>query len=357
MDPGKSKSRILHVITGLLGGGAERFTIDLVKAQLAAGKQAQIVSLGNETETLVAEVRAQHISLELLDMSRNPFHVFASVRKLREIIGHFAPDVIHCHMFHPMFLAVWAVANRNPRPAIVFTPHSFNIGSRLREFITALTRPWRSADVLFSKSMIRYFYRKDAVFIPNGIFMEPFSDVEKQARFTFINVAGLRPEKNQITILRAVEQLRNAGMNDFDVWIAGDGPLKESLVQYKDRRRLDNVHFLGFRKDIGKLLQQAHCFILPSLWEGLPLSVLEAASFAVPVICTRVGGLEEYFDENEFLYTGMDATDLAAAMANVLQYPEKYFRTAFALKKRVRNDFSMQAVELKYDRVYRDYEK
>src|SRR5690606_6170317 len=162
--------------------------------------------------------RAQQISLELLDLSRNPFQSFASVRKLSEIIVHFASYVILYHMFHPMFLALCEVASRNPMPALVFTPHSFKIASNIRVVITALTRPWRSADVLYSKSMIRYFYRKDAVFIPNGIFMEPFSEVEKRARFTFINVAGLRPEKNQITILRAVEQLRNAGMNDFDVW-------------------------------------------------------------------------------------------------------------------------------------------
>ena len=101
--------------------------------------------------------------------------------------------------------------------------------------------------------------------------------------------ARLHPQKGHVTLLEAAALVPNAVF-----LLAGDGPERHSLEAMAHALGIaDRVRFLGQRSDIPELLASSDVFVLPSLYEGLPLSVLEAMAAGKPVIATRIGGTDE----------------------------------------------------------------
>jgi glycosyltransferase involved in cell wall biosynthesis len=108
-----------------------------------------------------------------------------------------------------------------------------------------------------------------------------------------VNIGGLVPEKNQKALLRIFSALL-ATHPSLQLIILGEGRLKTELVNYSVELSIsDKVHFLGHSKDVLEILSAASAFLLPSLIEGLPGSILEAQYCRVPVIAYDVGGIPE----------------------------------------------------------------
>ena len=108
-----------------------------------------------------------------------------------------------------------------------------------------------------------------------------------------LSVGSLLPVKGFDTTIQALRQALAQG-KDWHLWIAGEGPERESLEQLIATKGLtDRVHLLGFRNDVSALLAAADLFVSASHREGLPLVVIEAMQVGVPVIATPVGGCQE----------------------------------------------------------------
>lgn len=140
--------------------------------------------------------------------------------------------------------------------------------------------------------------------------------------------------------------------------LAGDGPERERLeARARDIGIEDRVRFLGLRDDVGALLAACDLFVLPSLYEGLPLSVLEAMAVARPVIATSVGGTAEAVidGENGLVVPPADPAALAAAINSLLSDPARATRMGQAGRARVIESFSIESmvrgVEAVYDEV------
>src|SRR5690606_28645530 len=110
-----------------------------------------------------------------------------------------------------------------------------------------------------------------------------------ERRCVVLAAARLEAQKALHLLIAAAAQL-----DDVLVVIAGEGPLRPELeAQTAASNVTDRVRFLGWRDDVPALLRAADVFVLPSLHEGLPLSVLEAARAGTPVIASRIGGTDE----------------------------------------------------------------
>lgn len=116
--------------------------------------------------------------------------------------------------------------------------------------------------------------------------------VEKRG-FTLVTVGRLAPAKSYDTLLRSVAIARQQ-VKDLTLWIVGDGVQAASLRRLSSELGLDGVvHFFGERADVGNWLREADVFVLSSISEGLPISILEAMAVGLPVIVTDVGGMPE----------------------------------------------------------------
>ncbi len=105
--------------------------------------------------------------------------------------------------------------------------------------------------------------------------------------------ARLVPVKGHECLLNALAMLKEE-RNDWICWIVGDGPLRKQLEQQAKRMNLkDEIIFLGNRNDVPSLLHQSDIFVLPSLQDNQPFSVMEAQVVGKPVVVSDAGGIPE----------------------------------------------------------------
>jgi glycosyltransferase involved in cell wall biosynthesis len=149
-----------------------------------------------------------------------------------------------------------------------------------------------------------------------------------------IHAAGLRPIKDQATLLHAwglvAAQARGSQQCPPLLLIAGEGECRRNLEELAQKLRIDQtVRFLGQRKDLPTLLPSCDLFVLSSLSEGLSFSLLEAMACGLPIVATDVGGNRELLIDGltGFLVPPSDPQTLAGAMGRLLNDP--HARAAF----------------------------
>jgi glycosyltransferase involved in cell wall biosynthesis len=139
--------------------------------------------------------------------------------------------------------------------------------------------------------------------------------------------------------------------------VAGDGPDREALEAESKRLGLNQrVRFLGHREDVPALLACCDLFVLPSLFEGLPVSILEAMSAGKAVVATAIGGTDEVVvpGETGLLVTPGDPLALAEAIQRLLTEPGLAESFGNRGRARVEREFSSRMM---IDRVSRMYEE
>ena len=167
------------------------------------------------------------------------------------------------------------------------------------------------------------------------------------------NSGRLDPVKDYGTLLWAMAEAPPAAR----LVIAGSGPCEGELKRLSKQLGLKrSVRFLGFEQDLRRWMQAADGFVLSSLWEGLPMSLLEAAAFAVPAVATDVPGMREVLvhEETGFLAKAGNAPALEAAMTRMM-HTEKEERCAMGerARQRVIDHYSLETVLDRWEAHYR----
>jgi glycosyltransferase involved in cell wall biosynthesis len=132
---------------------------------------------------------------------------------------------------------------------------------------------------------------------------------------------------------------------NLHILFIGDGELREELQALTKRLGLEgHIHFLGTRGDVPALLAASDSFALPSLWEGLPMALIEAMASGLPVIATEVSGTNQVMVSGEtgLLVPPGDASALATAIASVLTDPARAASMGAAARQRVEEYFGAQ---------------
>jgi glycosyltransferase involved in cell wall biosynthesis len=162
-------------------------------------------------------------------------------------------------------------------------------------------------------------------------------------------------QKGIIYLLQALVPLAQR-YPKLHVLIAGEGDLEESLkAAARELGVEDRAHFLGLRRDTAELFKTMDVFMLPSVWEGLPMAVLEAMAAGLPVIATQVGGLAAAVHDkiNGCLISPSDAGAIATAVDWMLSEPAR-LRAYGAASRRIFEDrFSATAMAHAYATLYR----
>ena len=167
-------------------------------------------------------------------------------------------------------------------------------------------------------------------------------------------VANLRPVKGVNHLLDAFARLPARQETDR-LLLVGGGRLEPDLRAQADRLGVaDQVRFVGHQKDVRPFLRAADYLVLPSLSEGLPNSVLEAAAAGLPVVATRVGGVPEVIihDVNGLLVEPGSADSLADAMQMLHGDPERRAAIARAARETARKQFSIDRMVAEHESLY-----
>lgn len=201
--------------------------------------------------------------------------------------------------------------------------------------------------------------------IPNGVPSRSGSRAVVRRNFQLdeqdvlvVAVGSLMQRKGHRVLIDAMQQLAQRGTSSrVLVAIAGEGAEREALTRCIDKYSLsDRVLLLGNRSDVPDLLSAADIFVMPSLWEGLPLAVLEAMHASLPIIATTASGIPEAVRDGVegLLVEPGSAVDLADSMRRLIEDPEE--RRAMGVRARTRAvaSFSVEAMTDAYERLYRE---
>ena len=180
----------------------------------------------------------------------------------------------------------------------------------------------------------------------------PLASTKKSA-LTEIEGARVQSTRHLPSLVhRAVARLPAAS-----VAIAGRGKQEEPLRRLAHELGFaERVHLLGLRDDVDTILTAADIFAQPSLSEGLPLAVLEAMSFGLPVIATRVGGIPEAVVDGEtgYLVPPGDPETLAAALTRVIESADRGASMGSAGRERAAAEFSVERMTDAYRQLYHE---
>jgi len=278
------------------------------------------------------------------------------------------PAVFHANLTWPLACRYGLVAATLARvPAVVATVHSHVEVPFSRSDIAkqALIAAGVDRYIAVSRDMRRHLI--DTFHVParkievvhNGISCEPFNmphdpqscdSLTGSKRPLVLTVARLDAQKGHRYLLEAARLLPGVQFA-----LAGDGPERADLEE--EARRLDvseQVAFLGNRRDIPDLLACCDVFALPSLFEGLPIAVLEAMAAGKPVVATATGGTNEAVvaGKTGLMVPPRDPEALAAAIRTLLCDPARAARLAAAGRERVEKEFSLAEMVRRTTGIY-----
>jgi glycosyltransferase involved in cell wall biosynthesis len=199
--------------------------------------------------------------------------------------------------------------------------------------------------------------------IRNGVEIEDFNKIEEPS----IKIPGLSPDRTVLIfvgrldavkgvdiLIRAVSIL-NEKMDALHLLIVGDGAIRSELEALTTKLNLsDKVSFLGTRRDIPALLRLSDIKVMPSYWEGLPVSAIEAMAAGVPVIASDVEGLNEVVRDNVtgILIPPGNPEMLAKAIFRCVANPQLSEEMGKNGRKIATRDFSRQRMITSYKQLF-----
>ena len=347
------KNNILQLITGLGMGGAEKVVLDLSKYSNNEKFNMYVLAISKKDE-LLNEFLRNNISTTILGKNNSVKDFLPMVKELNTFVKEKNINVIHAHLVHSMIVAC-IVKIFNPNLKIIFTSHSLNVGSKLRELIIWFLKVFRNTDIIFSKDILNFFYKKNYKIIPNGIKVEKYNlNLKKNKKFTFISIGRLENMKNHISLINIANKLKDSF--DFQILIVGEGSQRNYLESEINKFNLKSyIKLLGLRNDIPKLLNQSHCMLMPSLWEGLPIVILEAAASSIPIISTPVGSIPSLLNSNNSYISKLEKfeekmTDVMKNYDNAILKSEKLFIT-------INNKYSIENIVKMHELLYEQFNK
>lgn len=347
--------RIVHVVSSLQVGGLEHFVIRMAAGQIAAGHHVSILALRSGGP--LARTAAEHgVPIRQLTASGRLGRV------LQAVVAFAAtrPEIVHGH--NATTIQYSLIARRCTRAKIVLTAH----GRGKSDHRAPTSAEWRGLDAVAAVSEAVADEVRALVLparlsvIRNGI--EPGAPTKSRAEVraelgmndtpAAIIVARIDHLKGHRTLLEAWSRLP---LPRPILLIVGDGAERGAMEALSADLQLQQcVRFLGFRSDVADLLAAVDLFLLPSLTEGLPLSILEAMSHGLPIVATRVGGIPELVTDGVHgaLVPPEDAAPLAAAVARLMA--DSALRTACgeAGRQHVAANFSFAQMLNRYNALY-----
>jgi glycosyltransferase involved in cell wall biosynthesis len=350
--------RVLHVITNLGIGGAERLVVSAAR-RLPRDRFESVVCCLTDLGPLAREVEADGVAVHCVNAFPGLSNPLAFIR-LVSIIGRVKPTIVHTHLQAPNLYGRLA-AYLSRVPIIVATEHNVYTG-KARRYIAAerVLARLTSALVAVSSEVQQFLSRQLRLplarirVIRNGVAApQPTADGVAALRklstwpapigavpthLRLATIASLTAKKGHDVLLRALALLAGRGLG-VSAMFAGDGPERARLEMVAADLKLGgSVHFLGAVSNPADVLAAADVFVLPSLVEGLPLALLEAMRAGKPVVATSVGGVPEAVSAgiNGLLVPPADDVALADAIATLATSPQQ--RNALGNRARVTAD-------------------
>lgn len=346
--------KILQLISGNLGqGGAERLVIDLSEAQADLGHDVTICSFRQPSADVISSLPSNvHFYTFGKTAGATPLLPFRIARYIRK--EKF--DVVNCHLTAVFLYVIWSLMVCR-KASFYYTIHSNPYEEEPRMWVRIIRRFFIERNRLtfvgisteISKRFIDlYGITVDVPVIVNGRKQQKpsalFEQVQQEVRSyrrneqtkVFVAVGRLTREKNHELMLRAFSRI---GANITLLVLGLD---YNGFVETHKHEIPASVHFLGGKSNVYDYLLCADCFIMSSLYEGLPVSILEAYSAGLPVISTPVGGIPDVVKDGINGYLSDSSLSVDGFVETIERYLQSDEDTIELMRQNNENLFAAQ---------------
>lgn len=315
--------KILHIHPSMAGGGIEAMICGLVN-EMAKFHDVTLCTIFEPQKEDVFENKVSKNVHRASLGKKKPGFSLKEIFRIYQFIKEGDYDVVHIHGF--FYYYVLAVFLLHKRVKFVYTIHSDAAKENTlwdKRFIRIKKYAFKKNyihPVTISKESKRSFtafYGLDSTLIYNGIpeyvalnnasKLKEFRKTDKTK--LFFHPGRISEPKNQVVLVKVFDRLIKEG-NDVVLLIAGqkqDMQIWSELEPYLNER----IIYLGERSDVCDLLAESDAFCLPSIWEGMPVTLLEALSVGCIPICSPVGGIPEVINSGENGFLSSDSSEEA----------------------------------------------
>lgn len=351
--------KIFQIIPSFEMGGAEIMCETLVYELKKMGHEVVVISLYS-TETIITQ-RLKKANVDIRFLNKRSGFDTCMYSKLRSIFKEEKPDVVHTHLYVTKY--VFPIAAKL-KIKTIHTLHSVAMHEASRVDRLINKHYYKRCDVIpvvLSKKNETAFlnvYKMPVGFshvIMNGVNLGNCiekSDYQIHGNFKIVHVGRFTAEKNHKILIEAFDVFHKKHM-DSELHLVGDGAERSEIERMvKERNLSEFVFFHGVLSSVFEYLFEMDIFTLTSLYEGVPMSVVEAMGTGLPIVATAVGGVLDMLNENNSQLVRVDKGEIAKAFE--VYYLNRDLRERHgkcALKES--NRFSSVTMAKKYVELYR----
>jgi glycosyltransferase involved in cell wall biosynthesis len=335
------KVKIMHLIGDLTKGGAERFVVDLCN-ELAKDDQYEVflvsICANDEEETFVKDISK---AVRYVSFNKERGFSLSVFMALTKWLVKANPQVLHSHLNGFEYLAFYLFLNKST--LFFHTIHNTAVAECPNFFIKNFRRIWYKSDkvkpvtISFdgSKTYRDYYKLNNDIIIENGrqdlvtsdeypLLTEQYKKAD--AEFILVHVGRIATEKNQELLIKAVQQFNATEEKKCKLIIIGE--VKEKRLYQHLLEVVNNdsyIEFVGGKHNVVDYLNIADAFCLSSVFEGMPISLIEALSVGCIPVCTPVGGIKQMIKHGKtgFLSKDISVNGYCDVLKEALTHPDK----------------------------------
>ncbi|MGL4742035.1 MAG: glycosyltransferase family 4 protein [Sarcina sp.] len=286
------------------------------------------------------------------------------INKIKNYILQNNIDIIHCHGVLSEVIGV--IVSRLTSKKVITTIHSrldfdiqnklkFSIYSKFQNFLYRYNEEY----IVVSEHLQEYLKAKIGNKFQGQVIYNGIAEIKKESNLnvkrneiTFCIIGRLTEVKGHMKLLYALNELKNLNEN-VKLLIAGEGELLEELESFAFEKNL-NVKFCGFVNDIKQIFEQSDYLIMTSDMEGIPITLLEAMSYKIPIITNLVGGISEISNNNNaFILASNKPNDIANGILKAISAVNSEAKVNIAYED-FRNKYSKEIFLKKHLNVYEE---
>jgi len=352
MPNSEMQIRVLQIINSLHAGGAEALLKNFV-LQMKENRKIQIeICVLYSNGLFKKEIKNKGISI--WDLGLKFKYDLRGIVKLISLIKRGKYNIVHVHLFPANIFISLASLFLPKNIKFIFSEHnvynrrrSCKIFKILDTFIYSRYYKIICVSKQVQVALVEWLpnLKRKSVVISNAVPVSDLSNGSIVKKYDILFVGRLTKAKGVDILLKAIKIIKEKYQKEIRAAIVGKGYLDEELKGLVMELGIEKeVEFLGVRRDIEKLMQSTKLFVLPSRWEGLPLTILEAMSSGAGIIATKVGSIPEVIQNGKegILIFPEDSETLAGAIAELLKDRELRVKLGVNAYKKVKEKYSIE---------------
>lgn len=349
--------KILHIITSLQTGGAEKLMVDLLPRLRDLGNEVELLLFDGTRTPFYDELEKKGIPIYHLAIGGNVYNPLNIFRLFKYIKDY---DIIHTHNTACQYFVPLAKLLAKTKCKLFTTEHSTNNRRRKYKLFKKIDQLiYSKYDGIISISskatelLINFIDKNTNIkTIENGIDITMYIQLKpidlSQYEKIITMVASFSNAKDQDTLIKAISMLPH----NYKLWLVGDGTRRNVLENLVKKLNVtDRVKFLGIRADVPQIYEQSHIVVQSSHWEGFGLAAVEGMASGRPLIASDVDGMREIVNGYGLLFPHQDATSLTNEIKSLCENSKKYLLISHSCKERAKQ-FDINIMAKKYNQLY-----